>query len=263
MLGAMSDDEKSGSQRAIKPPWLPPGPLADLKALLYQLYVEAGTPRLNQMEKWAAMAGQAGMPGRDSVARIIGSATMPPSQADLVTVVFVLARAARWDPDDAARRARDLWVAARMDSARTLAGGMPVSQVDPLLLEVHRAIESESAGERIDPLPMYVPRPHDERLRAIVDDAATGESRLVVVVGGPAVGKTRACWESARRLDDGWRLWHPLSPGRVEALLDGLSRVGPRTVVWLNEAQHYLMPAPLGEEAAARLRELLADCGCR
>jgi hypothetical protein len=59
MLGAMSSDEKSGSQRAIKRPQVPPGPLADLKTLLYQIYLEAGTPRLDQIEKWAAMAGQA------------------------------------------------------------------------------------------------------------------------------------------------------------------------------------------------------------
>ena len=71
------------------------------------------------------MAGQAGMPGRDTIARIIGGATMPPSQADVVTVVTVLARAARWDPDDAAGRARDLWVAARMDSARHPGGRGP------------------------------------------------------------------------------------------------------------------------------------------
>jgi hypothetical protein len=74
MLGAMSSDEKSGSQRAIKRPRVPPGPLADLKALLYQLYLEAGTPRLDQIEKWAALAGQAGMPGRD---RLPGSSAAP------------------------------------------------------------------------------------------------------------------------------------------------------------------------------------------
>jgi hypothetical protein len=73
MLGAMSSDEKGGSQRAIKRPRVSPGPLADLKALLYQLYLEAGTPRLKQIAEWAAMAG---MPGPDTVARIVGSATM-------------------------------------------------------------------------------------------------------------------------------------------------------------------------------------------
>jgi hypothetical protein len=120
MLGAMSSDEKSGSQRAIKRPRVPPGPLADLKALLYQLYLEAGTPTLDEIAAWIAADEDEdlpGAPGRDTVARIIGSAAMPPTQADLVTVVTVLARAARWDPGDAARRARDLWVAARMDSA--------------------------------------------------------------------------------------------------------------------------------------------------
>ena len=71
------------------------------------------------------------MPGRDTVARIIGSATMPPSYADLEIVVSVMARAALWDPDDAAERARDLWVTARMDPTRTPAGGVRASEADP------------------------------------------------------------------------------------------------------------------------------------
>ena len=38
-----------------------------------------------------------------------------------------------------------------------------------------------------------------------------------------------------------------------------LKRVGPYTVVWLNEAQFYLADAALGERVAAGLRELLRD----
>ena len=233
----MSSDEKSGSQRAIKRPRVPPGPLADLKALLYQLYLEAGTPRLNQIEKWAAMAGQAGMPGRDTVYRIIGSATMPPSQADLVTVVTVLARAARWDPNDAAQRARDLWVAARMDSARTPVGGMRVSQADPRRLGVHAAISVPGVADEIPP--EYVPRDADDGefgLRAKVA-AAAERGGFVLLVGGSSVGKTRCAFEAVTTLLPEWWLVHPPGPGEVA----GLARApSPRTVMWLDELQRYL-----------------------
>ena len=37
-----------------------------------------------------------------------------------------------------------------------------------------------------------------------------------------------------------WRLWHPIDPSRPEAALRELPSIGPRTVVWLNEAQFYL-----------------------
>jgi hypothetical protein len=40
----MSSDEKARSQRAVTRPRLPPGPLADLKALIYEVYTRAGTP---------------------------------------------------------------------------------------------------------------------------------------------------------------------------------------------------------------------------
>ena len=264
MLSAMSSDEKSRSQRAIKRPRVPPGPLADLKALLYQLYLEAKTPRLDQIEKWAAMAGQAGMPGRDTVARIIGSATMPPSQADLVTVVTVLARAARWDdPDDAVRRARDMWVAAGM---ATPVGVLLAEVTDPFALEVHRPVQPDREQAGLPDLPWYLQREHDAALAGMVTAAAQGRSQIAVLVGGSSTGKTRACWEALHPLRDQpgpWRLWHPIDPTRPDAALRDLPGIGPRTVVWLNEAQFYLDPAEagLGERVAARLRELLRDPG--
>jgi hypothetical protein len=82
-----------------------------------------------------------------------------------------------------------------------------------------------------------------------------------VLVGGSSTGKTRACWEAIQALPDDWRLWHPIDPTRPEAAADALPAVGPRTVIWLNEAQYYLLtPASdLGERVAAGLRELLRD----
>jgi hypothetical protein len=212
--------------------------LADLKGLLYELYLEAGAPRLDQIEKWAALGGQAGMPGRDTIARIIGSATMPPSQADLITVVMVLARAAQWDdPEDAVRRARDMWVAAKMDSARTPAGGMLASQVDPRRLGVHAAISVAGMADEVPP--EYVPRDADDGefgLRARVATAAE-RGGFVLLVGSSSVGKSRSAFEAVSVLLPDWWLVHPAGPGDVAALA---SAPTARTVVWLDELQRYL-----------------------
>lgn len=97
------------------------------------------------------------------------------------------------------------------------------------------------------------------RLKAVVDAAEAGRSGIAVLVGGSSTGKTRALWEAVGELPDGWRLWHPLSPTAPDAALAGLADVAPKTVVWLNEAQYYLAPEPLGEQVSAGLRELLND----
>ncbi|BBC38579.1 hypothetical protein SGFS_098730 [Streptomyces graminofaciens] len=82
-----------------------------------------------------------------------------------------------------------------------------------------------------------------------------------VLVGGSSTGKTRACWEALELLPGDWRLWHPIDPSRPDAALADMERIGPRTVVWLNEAQHYLLTpaADVGERVAAGLRALLRD----
>lgn len=238
----MSGDEKSGGsrrKRAVQQPVVPPGPLADLKDLVYKLYVTAGTPTLDKIA--AGIRGDrtlAGAPGRDTVARIIGDAAMPPSQADLVAVVTVLARAARADETHAVGRARDLWAAAL--TARPV--GLPLDEIsDPFDLEVHRPVEIDGAVG-LPLLPPYVPRGHDAELAEVVWAAAAGVSGLAVLVGDSSTGKTRACWEALTSLRHagGWRLWHPIAPSRPEALQSDLARVEPRTVVWLNEAQEYL-----------------------
>ncbi|MFE4817824.1 tetratricopeptide repeat protein [Streptomyces sp. NPDC056704] len=81
---------------------------------------------------------------------------------------------------------------------------------------------------------------------------------MVVLVGNSSTGKTRACWEAVQPLaGEGWRLWHPFGPTRAEAALEDLERVRPRTVVWLNEAQHYLGDDQVGERIAAAVHSLL------
>src|SRR5690348_10277744 len=161
MLGAMSGDGRGDSSvrrpRVIGRPRVPPGPLAELKDVLYELYLQAGTPTLDQIASWIAEDEHedlAGAPARDTIARIISDARMPPSQADVRTVASVLARAARWDPDEAAGRARDLWVVARMATPV----GVPLAEItDPFALEVHRPVQPGQEQAALPDLPPYLP----------------------------------------------------------------------------------------------------------
>jgi tetratricopeptide (TPR) repeat protein len=143
--------------------------------------------------------------------------------------------------------------------------GRPVSEHDPLVLEIHRAITPRGEETTLPPLPPYIRRPHDDQLREAADQVANGMSRWVTVVGGSSTGKTRACWELARYLDEQepgrWWLWHPYDPTRPDAAAAAIDQAGPYTIVWLNEAQSYLAPADerQGERIAAGLRTLLQD----
>ncbi|NES17329.1 MULTISPECIES: tetratricopeptide repeat protein [Micromonospora] len=185
-------------------------------------------------------------------------------------------------PDAAARAMALLTVAARAYAARRSGGDMaawrralsnqgirttaspPGSRIeacDPLSLGVHRCIKLNNPHK--SELPPYVEREHDSRLRDIVDGVIQGESRMATLVAGSSTGKTRACWEAVLYLNEQqpgrWRLWHPYSPTHVDAALEELDRVGPYSVVWLNEVRRYLAPTDpgAGERIAAGLRRLL------
>ena len=170
---------------------------------------------------------------------------------------------------EAERRAGTVSLAVQRGRAdRALAplpAGWPLAEVsDPFALEVHRPVQPEDMPPGLPVLPPYVPREHDQMLGQVVRAAADDRSGIAVLVGGSSVGKTRACWEALALLrdqDPPWRLWHPIDPSRPDAALRELAGVGPRTVVWLNEAQFYLGAADgvLGERVAAGLRELLRD----
>ena len=149
---------------------------------------------------------------------------------------------------------------------RPVAAGWPLAEVtDPFDfdLEVHRAFVPDGLQSSLPALTAYVLREHDRKLADVMQAAAGGFSRIAGLVGDSSTGKTRACWEALgllRERPEQWRLWHPIDPTRPEAALDELSSIGPRTVIWLNEAQFYLdAPGGLGERVAAGLRELLRD----
>ncbi|MFH9244096.1 hypothetical protein ACH4LK_01450 [Streptomyces lydicus] len=147
-------------------------------------------------------------------------------------------------------------------SGETPGPGRLIAEWEPHDLEVHpagppqAATGSGASATRI--LPGYVLREHDRVLTEAVRDVAAGRSRIVILVGTSSTGKTRACWEAVQPLaEKGWRLWHPFDPTRAEAALEDLRRVQPRTVVWLNEAQHYLGDRAAGERIAAAVHHLL------
>ncbi|WP_328484904.1 hypothetical protein [Streptomyces zaomyceticus] len=141
--------------------------------------------------------------------------------------------------------------------------GRPIGAWDPHALEVHPAgpavtVTQGAGGSGVRVLSRYVRREHDRVLAEAVREAGAGRSRIVVLVGSSSTGKTRACWEAVQPLaNQGWRLWHPFDPTRAQAALEDLHHVGPRTVVWLNEAQHYLGDREYGERIAAALHHLL------
>jgi hypothetical protein len=143
--------------------------------------------------------------------------------------------------------------------------GRPIEEVtDPFALEVHRPVQPTGPQSGLSALPTYVPRELDAELGSVVRTVVEGRSAIAVLVGGSSTGKTRACWEALQPLRDEpglWRLWHPIDPSRPDAALRELPGIGPRTVVWLNEAQFYLdiQEGGLGERVAAGLRELLRD----
>ncbi|MFJ5779076.1 hypothetical protein [Streptomyces sp. NPDC093094] len=138
--------------------------------------------------------------------------------------------------------------------------GRPIGQWDPHALEVHPAgtAQDRSGSPEQRLLSGYVSREHDRILAEAVHEAQQGYSRMLVLVGESSTGKTRACWEAVQPLAErGWLLWHPFDPTRAQAALEDLHRVGPRTVVWLNEAQHYLGDQAVGERIAAAVHHLL------
>ena len=205
-------------------------------------------------------------------------ATVPQPFSVLVGIGIEAARSRTWRQRDALMAAVGLGLPAQREdrgSAEdkawgtsqpvTASGWLLTGVTDPFALEVHRPVQVDDPPPALPALPTYVPREHDRALAETVQAAAAGSSGIAVLVGGSLTGKTRACWEALgllRDLPQPWRLWHPIDPSRPEAALRELPSIGPRTIVWLNEAQFYLDAAGgLGEQVAAGLRELLRDPG--
>jgi hypothetical protein len=122
-------------------------------------------------------------------------------------------------------------------AAKIPARGRPAARWDLRRLGVHAAISVPGVADEV--LPEYVPRDVDGGefgVRALVA-AAARRGGFVLLVGGSSVGKTRCAAEAVTALLPDWRLVNPGGPGQVAALA---AAPAPRTVVWLDELQHYL-----------------------
>lgn len=163
---------------------------------------------------------------------------------------------ARYFGDEPARRFCD------NDALRALSSeggscsvGIPLADADPFSLEVHEAITVDH-DTRDSPFPAYFRRPFDDELDAAVDQALAGQSVMRVLLGDSSTGKTRAAWEAIQRLPQGWRLWHPTNH---DELLGSIDSLAPRTILWLNEINRYLLSGDIerDEQVAARIARLL------
>ncbi|MFJ8108807.1 hypothetical protein [Streptomyces sp. NPDC096132] len=211
--------------------------------------------------------------GRTVVSQAFSSSAPPPSGA----TISALASALALDTDQLLHLL-DVATQARSTPPTPAAGvgeddvtgvdelGRPITDWDPHDLEVHPAADAPAPGSGggrrwSARLPAYVRRPHDDELAALVSEVGMGHSRMAVLVGSSSTGKTRACWEAVQPLaTQRWRLWHPFDPTRAEAALADIERAGRRTVVWLNEAQHYFgASGGLGERIASAIHSLLTD----
>ncbi len=84
-----------------------------------------------------------------------------------------------------------------------------------------------------------------------------------MLVGDSSIGKSRALWETVARLPAGWLIWRPSDRADLLKGLRSRHRL-PRTVLWLNELERYLLPhgqPDPGGRAASALMSLMHEAG--
>lgn len=244
---------------------VPPGPLADLKDALRGLYLSAQPATLDDIRKAIERLDGAAednpavvmdaLPARDAIRGVIGDATFPANlQHVLATAAGLLHRhrtgeeiagaAVRGNPE--VERIRRLWELAAMYRPP----GRLVREISPRDLMVSRALGHPH-------LTPYIRRAHDQQLSELVEAAKAGKSGIAVLVSDSTSGKTRACYQALLDLGGKWRVWP--TAGGPTAMLSELPRVAPYTVVWLDEAQEYLLLPPEADALAEGLLELVSD----
>jgi hypothetical protein len=135
----------------------------------------------------------------------------------------------------------------------------PGGQWTPAELGVHQAMGGGPVPQaaKAAPLSAYVRRPHDERLRAVLDPASE-YSRLVVIRGNALTGTSRTVYEAVTDVLADWVVEHPPTVAALAARLE--AGIAPRTVLWLGELRHYA-DADGGAAVLDHLNDLLDDDG--
>ncbi|ROO87360.1 trypsin-like peptidase [Actinocorallia herbida] len=212
----------------------------------------AGTP-------WSGMSGAAVIAG-GHVVGVVSEHAPRQGASDLTIVPITLIdnlpdAAAWWDVLGTSADALPMLPAAAK-AHETAHVGRPLGEWKPVRdLQVSPAIRTADAPA--DALPYYVPREHDRELRERLGQAKF-EPVFVVLLGLPYVGKSRAAYEAVTECFPDWRLFRPLHPDELVAALRD-RRIGPRTVIWLDDAAKHIFHGEAGGRAAALLRSFLYE----
>ncbi|MCO6751218.1 hypothetical protein KQH21_24160 [Streptomyces sp. IpFD-1.1] len=137
----------------------------------------------------------------------------------------------------------------------------PLADWQPERLGVHAAITDPlRTAVQGFALPEYVVRSHDHEVRRLLGEAASGGAPTLIVLSGySCTGKTRTAYEAVAACLADWDLVYPKDADSLCRLL-AADALGPRTVLWLNEAQE-LLGGTGGEAAASALRRRLEQPG--
>ncbi|MFF2949798.1 ATP-binding protein [Kitasatospora sp. NPDC057965] len=118
--------------RPVRPPVVEPGPLGELKALLYELYARAGAPATDDIAYLIAQDDDLpDAPSGDTVRRILSESTLPRQVEAAVAVATVLARLAGREEAAVAEQVGELWARALTQETGPAATPLPCAGQGP------------------------------------------------------------------------------------------------------------------------------------
>ncbi|WP_017593750.1 hypothetical protein [Nocardiopsis potens] len=130
-------------------------------------------------------------------------------------------------------------------------GSPRVAEADPLVLGVKRARSAKGAS----PVPEYVPRDIDARVRALLAGIAAKGGGLLLLRGASTAGKSRCLFEAVAGLLPEYRIIAPPVGEELDDLPEHLDHAfpGEGRLLWLDGMDRYLGPRRLTAELVARL----------
>lgn len=224
---------------------------ADLREVLAEWTMELDRPEFDGSGYLSGLGLDA-----DEVAAGLADAILSAIEAD-ARDGGPLGTLAGWLWRDGTRRQLDR-IERAVTEDRPSASVAPVSSWTAFDLDVHRALPVAPMPEDATPsdLPPYFRRRHDDLLDAELRDVAA--SKMVVLTGDSATGKTRALYEAVTRRRDfnDLQLVYPRLPEELLAAVDIVSEARGPCVLWLDDL-HGLLRGQAGERCAVALRRLL------
>lgn len=195
----LGDFAMSSDGRRLKRARVMPGPLHELKSLLYRMYLEAGAPTLDAIASMVSRVADeqdlAGAAQRDTIRRCISSSDIPPHQADTIAIAVALARMAILDRENVVQRVADLWRRATEQPSEPL---RVIGQWDPIRLGIHPATNALTKisfhDTELSTLTPYLSRVHDTEIQEKLSIARdNGNSTLAVWSVTHARGRLAQC----------------------------------------------------------------------